>query len=174
MKHLSKAKTIITTIMIASFIFSLNVLAAPPKKADRARTTIAPPSAAAAIKLPKPDLEAKVLRLSRGPGGKITVQGRIKNVGAGDFVSRSGQAAGQVMVHLPELSGPSAWPILSQVSITRLNRGQSINVRGVYTIPGFVRWGNGDLNSGECHKELNAKFKAWGQSMSMSMGSHLE
>ena len=108
-----------------------------------------------------PDLMAEIIRITPGPGGAITIQGRITNIGSGDFISGAGQAAGQIVVSLIHGRGPSSLIYLDNDPITRLNSHRSINLQGTYRIPEFEGWGHESLEEGDCEAELAVEFIVW-------------
>ncbi|MCP3899453.1 MAG: hypothetical protein GY707_07060 [Desulfobacteraceae bacterium] len=108
-----------------------------------------------------PDLMASITNIIPGPTGVITVQGRITNIGSGDFISGRGQAAGQIVVHLNGVSGPASLLYLDNDPILRLNAHQSMNLTGTYRVPEFRGWGHETLEDGECEAELDVEFIVW-------------
>ncbi|MCK5097392.1 MAG: hypothetical protein KAR45_04775, partial [Desulfobacteraceae bacterium] len=108
-----------------------------------------------------PDLMARIISITPGPTGLITIQGRITNIGSGDFISGRGQAAGQIVVQLTEVRGPASLVYLDDDSITRLNAHQSMNLSGTYRVPEFRGWGHENLEEGDCEAELDVEFIVW-------------
>ena len=115
-----------------------------------------------------PDLRA--IRISttysnsaEAEGWNVQINGRIENEGGGDFISALGSAEARIVLHLPHLSGPDAWPIIKRVPITRLNQGRFLPISETFDIreyqSDFLRWGPPDAaESGECPARLNMEF----------------
>ncbi len=154
-RTLTLAIAAMITLIFAATSFAIE---APKMDKKKAPATRIHNQSMQQVKIVKPDLEAKITRVSPRADGRIVIQGRIKNIGDGDFVCARNQAAGQVQLHLPALSGPSAWPILTERKFTRLNKGQSMNIQGIYTIADFIRWSGGNPSAGECPVELDMSF----------------
>ncbi len=108
-----------------------------------------------------PDLEARIISLTHRDDITI-VNGRVKNVGGGDFISGVGQAAAWVKVVLPHLSGPDAEPIVYSVPITRLNSGSTMVIRGTIRVkdyyPDFLYWGPPHWDLGGCEARMNHRI----------------
>jgi hypothetical protein len=115
-----------------------------------------------------PDLRARRMSTTysnsaEADGWNVQIAGRIENEGGGDFVSAPGSAEARIVLHLPGLSGPDAWPILKRVPITRINSGRFMNISETFDIreyqPSFLRWAPPDsAGSGECPARLNIEF----------------
>jgi hypothetical protein len=108
-----------------------------------------------------PDLLASIISIVPGPTGLITIRGRITNIGSSDFISASGQAAGQIVIHLKGVTGPSSLVYLENDPITRLARHHSVNLSGTYRLPEFQGWGHENFHQGECEAELDVDFIVW-------------
>lgn len=163
MKHLTPKNltvfiTLIFTIIFASQAFAIQRNAIDKKKHIRATAAGIQNQTMQSVKIVKPDLEAKVLRVIPQPGGRILIIGKVKNIGDRDFICGPNQASAQVQVHLPHLSGARAWPILTDRKFTRLNKGTALQIRGTYTIEDFSRWAGTDLSAGECPVDLDISF----------------
>jgi hypothetical protein len=109
-----------------------------------------------------PDLRAELISAVPLGADQVRISGRITNVGGGDFVSDPSQAAAQVVLLLPHLSGPDSVPVIASVPISRLNQRQSMMITGTFDVldyfPDFLRWGHASTNRNECEANMRVTF----------------
>jgi hypothetical protein len=86
--------------------------------------------------------------------GILNITGKITNIGKQDFVSNPNQASANIIVYNPGFTGPNAYTYVKKVPISRLNKGQSITLRGRYEISGFIEWNHRNPRTGECQAEV--------------------
>ncbi len=112
-----------------------------------------------------PDLAAELISASPMGTDRIQIIGRITNIGGSDFVSGPNQAAGQIVLLLPHLSGPDSVPVIRNVPITRLNSGQSMTINASFAardyFPDFLHWGSSTRVANECPANIRATFIVW-------------
>jgi hypothetical protein len=81
-----------------------------------------------------PDLRAELISATPLGDGRVQITGRITNIGGGNFVSGAGQAAAQIVLLLPHLTGPDSVPIIQSLPILRLNTRASMTISGSFRV----------------------------------------
>jgi hypothetical protein len=126
-------------------------------------TTVKPINVASPC--PGYDLAASITDITTGSdatGPYIRVTGKVKNIGGQDFTSTHTEAR----LFVRE-SDRAAGDRIKTVAITRLNKGQSVNIFGTYHLtaaPGFewCAWGCVPLHGGICRYLLSEVIVNYG------------
>ncbi len=146
-----------------SFLMIIIILAyAQGAKADEK----AAPPASAPAKLEAPsvstkihDLEARLPVSTRRPisgsSGVFILKGKVCNVGTVDHVSPPAAPAYAQLIAEHSTATGVRKVVLDTQRVTRLNRGQCLDIRKDYEVPGIVRWGRERPGPGECGEEVS-------------------
>lgn len=94
-------------------------------------------------------------RAISGSSGVFILGGSVCNVGTVDHVSPpTAPAYAQLIAEHSTATGVRK-VVLDTHRVTRLNKGQCLDIRKTYEVPGIVRWGRERPGPGECGEEVS-------------------